>query len=168
MPHSQATLQVLQEPGVLVVRVKGAANMHQCPAILKLAQESRAAGIPACYFDLHECVYMDSTFMGTLVRLKRDLMETFGLIAPSPQCVQLLKQMGLDGLLTVVESPVHGNDSQWRELDTSGKDPSAFKESVVRAHQELAAIPGEGERQFKALAAQFAKAWEAEKNSAPN
>jgi anti-anti-sigma factor len=169
MANAPSGIEVHQDSEGLAFRVSGRASMHQCAALLKVAEESRAAGVKTLSVDLRDCVHMDSTFLGTLLRLKREMFtseEQFALVAPSTECTKLLHQMGMDRLLPVVDGASPQGD--WRQLEDKNADPkSAFQETVVRAHQELANLSGSGGDQFRALATKLAKAWEAEKQQRP-
>jgi anti-anti-sigma factor len=158
--------------------------MHQSPAFLRVAARSLAGGVTSLKVDLRECAYMDSTFMGSLLTLKREVEakgagNEFALVAPSSPCRGLLQQMGMDRVLRIVDTT--GGDAaaqpsgDWRELEdadaaaaAAGEHPQAFQETVVRAHQELAEMPGAGAQQFKAIASKLTKAWEAEKGKPAN
>ena len=171
MGTPQADIRVHQDPHVLTFRVSGRATMQQSPALLRAAARSLAGGVTSLRVDLHDCAYMDSTFLGCLLALKRQVDahggRDFALIAPSPQCMGLLRQMGMDRVLHITgEAAAVLPDSEWHALDDPAPDRHAeFKETVVRAHQELAGLPaGSGADQFKAIASKLTRAWEAEKD----
>jgi anti-anti-sigma factor len=170
---AQTGIRVHEDPQALTFRVSGRATMQQSPAVLRVANESLAAGVSTLRVDLRDCAYMDSTFLGSLLALKRAAGANggadFALVAPSAVCRGLLRQMGMDRVLRIIEEPETGPADDGRELEVSSTErQTAFQETVVRAHQELAALPGSGADQFKSIASKLTKAWEAEKGRTPH
>ena len=175
MGTAQADIRVHQDPHVLTFRVSGRATMQQSPALLRAAAQSLAGGVTSLRVDLHDCAYMDSTFLGSLLALKRQVDaqgggRDFALLAPSPRCIGLLQQMGMDRVLRITGEAADLPENEWRALDDPAPDRQAeFKETVVRAHQELAGLPtGSGADQFKAIASKLTQAWEADKGRPAN
>ena len=174
MGTPQTDIRVHQDPSVLTFRVSGRATMQQSPAFLRAAARSLTEGVTSLRVDLHDCAYMDSTFLGSLLALKRQVDarggRDFALLAPSPQCMSLLQQMGMDRVLRITGEAAELPDNEWRALDDPVPDRQAeFKETVVRAHQELAGLPtGSGADQFKAIASKLTQAWETEKGRPAN
>jgi hypothetical protein len=115
--------------------------------------------------DLRQCTFMDSTFVGTLLFLKRAVHARrcgeFSLIAPSPECRQLFKKMGLEGAFPLIDD--HPDDQGWTELTREGEDAAAFKCNVVQAHQELARLEGAAGEPFRAVMRCLERDLEAEK-----
>jgi hypothetical protein len=119
--------------------------MEQGLAIRRFADQNLGRGTVHLHVDLRHCIYADSTFLGTLLYLKRTVdrggQGRFALICPSPQCCQSMRQMGLDVLLpTLMEDEPPA--SAWTELACGTEDVPAFRNNVVQAHQELAGLPG--------------------------
>src|SRR5262249_25671159 len=93
--------------------------------------------------DLRHCTHMDSTFIGTLLQLKRtaekDGRARFTLLSPSTPCGQLLLQMGLLRVFTILS--IEEDAGPWTEL-CQEEDVAAFQGNAVEAHQELATLEG--------------------------
>src|SRR5208283_547941 len=70
-----------------------------------LSRIEEAADVPAVFVDLSRSRYMDSTFIGLLVAMDRRLQRGPGgrlhLVDPSPECLDLLRQLGLLEILLV-------------------------------------------------------------------
>jgi hypothetical protein len=98
---------------------------------------------------------MDSTFLGTLLYLKRAVERQphgqFTLLSPSTLCCGLLAQMGLTELFTLDTTAAEAGAASWTLLQTEPASAKAFKQSVVQAHQELANLPGPAGEPFRAL-----------------
>src|SRR5262249_13738980 len=105
--------------------------------------------------DLRHCTYMDSTFLGTLIRLQRTVHGVedgeFSLVCPSPECRRLFQQMGVEGGFPTIET-AECADQAWAEMTCGKDDVPAFQRSVVQAHQELAAVPGRCAETFREVA----------------
>jgi anti-anti-sigma factor len=139
----------------MLFRVEGWAQMDLGLALRRAGEKGIAQGATTLLVDLRQCVYMDSTFLGTLLLLKRALARRPGgrlaLIAPSPECCDLLEQMGLKDLFPLgTEEELAAGD--WTALSTDLDDIKAFKCNVAQAHIELASLPGPAGETFKKVA----------------
>jgi anti-anti-sigma factor len=166
MAAQQTIIRVHQHDQTITLQIEGQATMKHSPAVRQFAEQCFAEDTTALSVDLRHCTHMDSTFLGTLLFLKR-LVERreagrFALISPAPQCRQILQQMGLGKIFPVVdgeELPV----SVWRDLPSGPEDILAFKRNVVQAHQELGRLEGPAGETFRELAEQLAQELAAEK-----
>lgn len=140
-----------QEGQTATFKVDGRATMHQSTPLRRQAETSLAAGVLRINVDLRDCPYMDSTFLGTLLFLHKQLGERqgrFSLIAPSTACAKLLRQMGLDDYLREHDDAVSPTGG-WSELPPGGTDGPSMRRTVEEAHRELAGLPGEAGAQFE-------------------
>ena len=140
-----------QDGQTATFKVEGRGTMHQSSPLRRQAETCLSGGTLRIDVDLRDCVYMDSTFLGTLLLMKKQLGERqgrFSLVAPSQACTKLLRQMGLDDYLgehADVVSPLTG----WVELPTGSNDSQTMRRTVEQAHQELAGLPGKPGAQFE-------------------
>lgn len=137
----------------LTFHVTGPATMASCLVLRRRAEQAVAAGAVALRFDLRRCTHMDSTFIGTLLFLKRAAGRALGelvLVAPSPRCCQVLEQMGLTGVFptATTEEP---DTAGWADLGAGREDDGACKRNIVEAHRELAALPGPTGEVFRSV-----------------
>jgi hypothetical protein len=107
------------------------------------------------WLDLRRCCHMDSTFIGTLLFLKRAADRRgpgrFAVVSPSPECGRIMEQIGVAAvlpILTTAEPP----DQAWTVLPEDTHDMQAFQQCVVKAHQELADLGGAAGEPFRAVA----------------
>ena len=152
MAKAQGTVRFHQRDQTVTFRVEGRGTMTWSLPLRRTAERLLDAGAKRVRIDLRDCTYMDSTFLGTLLTLKKAVDRAGGrltLLMPSPACVRILHQMGLTDVLPV---QVEGADphASWTELACETNDP-AFRRNVVQAHEELAALPGPAGEQFKAV-----------------
>ncbi len=165
MAAQQTMIRVHQHDQIMTLQIEGQATMKHSPAVRQFAEQCLADDTTALSVDLRHCTHIDSTFLGTLLFLKR-LVERreagrFALISPAPQCRQLLQQMGLEKIFPMVdreELPV----SVWKNLPSGPEDMLAFKRNVVQAHQELGRLEGPAGETFRELADQLAQELTAE------
>lgn len=165
MVATEQALCVHQQGQVIDCQVIGRGTMRQSPALRELVEKSLAVGPVVLRIDLRQCMYLDSTFLGTMVLFKRIIGRRggqFSLVAPSVECCQLLKKMGMQGLFPITSGEDLPAISDVRELK-SQPDDYAFRRNVFEAHQALASLPGPAGEIFHDAAAQLAEAWEVEK-----
>ena len=140
-----------QEGPTATFKVDGRGTMHQSSSLRRQAEACISGGALSVNVDLRDCTYLDSTFLGTLIFLDKQLrlrQGQFSLIAPSQACTKLLRQMGLDEYMSEnpdAVSPTTG----WTELPTIVNDSQTMRRTVEQAHQELAALPGKAGAQFE-------------------
>jgi anti-anti-sigma factor len=164
MSSGEGFLRLQQCGQTIFCHVIGQATMRQSPALRLRAEQCLAAGPVTLHVDLHECIYMDSTFLGTLLMFRRLLVDRgmgqFALVAPSPECSRLLRQTGLGGVFCVLaeESP----PDKAGEVLESEPEGDSFQRMIVEAHQELADLPAPAGAIFRDVAAQLRQDWEAE------
>ncbi len=120
--------------------------------------------IPAVFIDLSECRYMDSTFIGLLVAIDKRLQKISGarlhLLRPSPECIDILSQLGLqDFLLIDRDGPVLPADME--ELSSSLGRPGA--DFVLKAHEALMETSEEARKKFALLKEMLEKKLRGEK-----
>lgn len=155
MQGPPCAVQVRQEQQIATLRIEGRINMNSCPAIGHWADACLAEGVSQLRVDLSRCSYMDSTFVGTLLSLYRRCKDrapgTFALVAPSPPCAQVLRQMHLLEILNVLPQADTGTTG-WTTLPLEPDGQTAVIGQVVQAHQELAALPGEVGQSFRGIA----------------
>src|SRR4051812_38403735 len=107
--------------------------MAQSLPMRRHAERLIASGTRMVRVDLRDCAYADSTFLGTLLGLKKTLDRQGGslmLVMPSAACVKILDQMGLTEML-----PAETSDGEltgeWADLPTDGVgDPVSFRQNV--------------------------------------
>ncbi|MGE0824344.1 MAG: STAS domain-containing protein [Candidatus Binatia bacterium] len=165
MAVQQGNIRVYQHDRTVTFQVEGKATMHLSPAVRRYAEQSLSAGPTVLSVDLRHCIHMDSTFLGTLLFLKR-LVErreesSFALLSPSPRCRQLLQEMGMEKIF-VIEDVEELPPDIWTELESGSENVTAFKRNVVQAHQELGRLDGPAGETFRALATEMAAELDAE------
>jgi anti-anti-sigma factor len=165
MAATLGVLWVRQDGPHLTFRAEGRATMHHSLPLRQCVEQAACAGTIHVRVDLRDCTYMDSTFLGTLLFLKKmtdkRCLGDFALVGPSAVCMQLLKSMCLDRIYPIQaaeELPAEG----WTALYTEKPEAPEFRRNVVEAHQELAGVPGPASVIFGPVANCLAKDLEEE------
>jgi anti-anti-sigma factor len=154
MAAPQGVVRVRRHEGTVTFQVEGWTTMNQSLSFRKTAEYQLSGGATELRIDLRHCTFMDSTFIGTLLFLKRATntrkQGRFVLVSPSQACCELFQKMGLDGVFTI-EAADEPAGSDWTELARGADDVKAFQCNVVQAHQELANLPGRAGEPFRAV-----------------
>jgi anti-anti-sigma factor len=138
--------------------VIGRANAHHSPGLRQYAEGALRSGANTILVDLRDCRHCDSTFVGTLLRLKHTVAAKAGsmqLVRPSAEVRDILAHMGAQRLFEIVEHvPGRDEDMTWQEIaDDDGRTASSrFKRNAMEAHQALAGAGGELAARFGAVA----------------
>jgi anti-anti-sigma factor len=154
MATAQGTVRTYQQDNTLTFRVEGRGTMTQSLPLRRCAERALETGVTRVLVDLRDCNYMDSTFLGTLLTLKKTLEKRpegkFVLLAPSAACARILQQMGLTEMLPT-EADEPPLEAVWTELMCEVEDVNSLKSNIAQAHQELASLPGPAGEQFQAV-----------------
>ncbi len=165
MALPQGVVRFHHQDQTVTFRVEGRGTMNNSLPLRRCAESLLASGTTRVRVDLRDCTYMDSTFLGTILALKKALERSQGqlvLVAPSVGCSRILQQMGLADVLPAQSEPPAA-ELTWTELSSEATDPQSFKRNIVQAHEELANLPGQAGEQFKAVTRCLAEASKADK-----
>jgi anti-anti-sigma factor len=160
MAIPQGVVRFHQKDQTVSFRVEGRGTMNNSLPVRRCAERFLSGGVTQVRIDLRDCSYMDSTFLGTLLTIRKNLERVGGqlvLIAPSTSCCRILEQMGLSDVLPAQLDPP-GPETVWTELGSEPPDVQSFKRNVTQAHEELANLPGPAGEQFKAVVRCLAEA----------
>ncbi|REJ95163.1 MAG: anti-sigma factor antagonist, partial [Planctomycetota bacterium] len=105
MPTDSGTIDACCQHGVVRLRVCGRAQAFQCPALRRFVEDCLAGDATELRIDLSGCEHFDSTFLGTLLHLRRTRCATGGailtLVNPSQESLEILKRMGVKRLFNI-------------------------------------------------------------------
>lgn len=156
------TVRFRRDGDTLDVRVEGWGTAPLCLPLRRLVERHFAEGVAGVRVGLRLCAHVDSTFVGTLLFLKRAVDRVgrgrFALVAPSEECRQVLEQMGIERAFPVTLEEEAAAD--WAELRIEPGDANAFRHNVVDAHRELATLDGPAGDQFREVARGMTQAME--------
>ncbi len=151
---SQTRYRIARNATMVYVRAEGLANMKSAPLLHAFLAKARDEGTRSAYIDLSACLGMDSTFMGLLVGNAQAFTDKGGRLAvvkPNELCLRLLKQLGVDEVVTVVpEAEVPSAEYIDIQGDTA-VDMKSRTDLVRQAHQNLASLNEENKTKFSAF-----------------
>src|SRR3984893_13951711 len=100
MATQQGLVRVCRSCQTVTFQVVGWGRMYQSMPLRRLSEKYLAEGITRLHVDLRHCTYLDSTFLGTLLTLRRASKKCrqveFYLVSPSAECCRLFQQMGVE------------------------------------------------------------------------
>lgn len=133
------------------VRVVGLGTAVTCATFVGFAEAMAKQGYRRLVCDLAECRGIDSTFMGTLARLRGDIADVV-LVNTSSHCLQQLRSVGIDHLLHVEETPQEiPKGVTLLPLSCAEATPRDRAKLILRAHQELIRLDRKNEQLFGAF-----------------
>ena len=163
MMKSSSPFLVVESDDCLLVRVCGKANF-QNSLILKRYVEKKIDSIRSIIIDLAECLSMDSTFIGTLASLSRELEKKFGdklkVFSAQGRNLEVLQELGVHFVLDV--NPKSESLKKFvQKFDKSSflcieaNSVNTYRKHVLEAHETLI-NQNEGNRQrFSSLIEQL-------------
>jgi anti-anti-sigma regulatory factor len=168
MAAPQGIVRMHRAGQTVVFQVEGRGTMTQAHSFRRCADQSLAEGVTSLRIDLSHCTHMDSTFIGTLLCLKRDADRRGGcqvaLISPSTSCTRLLKQMAVTDLFPLLDEAALPGEG-WTDLPCGPEALSTIKTNVEQAHVELAALSGPASEAFRDVVRCLNKARETEREN---
>lgn len=129
----------------------GRGTFQNSTGLKEFAAEMTRRGHKDFVIDLKECELMDSTFMGTLagIALRLGSGGTLHIVRPNERCRQVMKNLGLDRIVSVEDEPGAGEAAPPLH-DAEGNPPrEAKRETIIEAHENLVAADPQNEVRFK-------------------
>ena len=157
------------ENDIIYARATGHVTALVCPP-LKTALFDRLDSNPPVrdvYFDLSDCEYMDSTFLGLIVGAQKRFARLSGrgrdatsivLLGVNDPCKGLLRTIGVIGMVEISnDSPPFPEDLE--RLSGEARTSARF---LLDAHEELSELSDENRKRFGGLTTILKKAADAE------
>ncbi len=142
----------------LVVRIVGRGTMQESQAFRAAVEPSLDAGVVV--FDATHCDYVDSTFLGCLIWIKKACEQSperrFVIAASAATRVKLFSTSSLDGYFDFVDACPEPLD-KFVTIDVEKLDPEELGRHVMRCHELLSDMGGRKAKAFKAVADRLAK-----------
>ncbi len=138
----------------VVVRVEGRACFQNCRCLKEFFATMTGRGQTRFVLDLARCTGMDSTFLGVVAGAAIELRgraPAGALIvrSPGPRNLELLRNLGLHRLLTVVED-IATSENPCTPLDCQPeKSELANARLALEAHQNLVAVDATNQARFE-------------------
>ena len=168
MNQESSKLVVARHADGYVVHIVGRGTMHESPSFLRLAQSCLTHERANVFVDISQCDYLDSTFLGCLVSLHKQVAEnapaSLVIAGPSARRQQLLGPTHMDKVFQQSDvSPKEIGPSQCIPIGKCDQD--AWGRHILDCHRHLSQIEGPQQAAFKAVVDQLEKELA---NSRPN
>jgi len=139
----------MEEPSIWVsqhldcayVQVKGKGTFHNAHYAKQFAESVIKKGVHAFVFDLKDCTYIDSTFMGMMAGVACSLkpLGSTSIINPSPKNFELLQNLGLDRVMTIKSEPTQLTTNHFSAVGKESQPPdkTAVAKTMLESHETL-------------------------------
>jgi anti-anti-sigma regulatory factor len=148
----QSELLIGQVSNGLVLRVVGRGTMQESVAFRAAAESNTDGGI--VIFDAMQCEYLDSTFLGCLIGIKKACEQSanrrFVIKACNATRVKLFSTSSLDKYFDFIETCPE--PAELKPIDTGALDPTTLGRHAMRCHEHLAERGGREAAAFKSVA----------------
>lgn len=136
----------------MVLRVIGRGTWRESVAVQECVLQAAPPHGTTC-IDLSRCDYLDSTFMGMLLRVNRELSGDglrFSIAVPTPLRGQLFKTTQLETVLQLCDqAPAVVDDLG--QVPTHASGPDDVASHVLAAHEELLNVVAASRESFAAV-----------------
>jgi len=152
----ETQILVARQGSLAFIQVKGRGSFQNAGAIKSFYQEMLAEGVCQFIFDLENCTYMDSTFMGTLAGLGAKLKQRpdgeVRIVNVGERNLEMLSNLGLDRVINISVTGVDyqaPGDTDLAEAPAPLQSKRELNEDMLEAHETLAALDAANAPKFK-------------------
>jgi anti-anti-sigma factor len=152
-------IRVVLHDGHALVCIEGRGTYKVSSSLKRFAATTIDQGITEFVVDMHDCDYMDSTFMGVLagvaLRLRRVGKGNVRMINLLPSAQEALQTVGIDDLLVPCEATQIGSElfatcrgGHGEQLEEATARDGGTLETMLQAHEDLVAASPDTAAQF--------------------
>ena len=156
MPQEEKPIFTVSLSGeTAVLRINGRASYLTSAPVNSLFSHLMDQGKQKILVDFENCAGMDSTFLGILaggaLRIKKEFPDGFmGLCNLGPRNMELVRNLGLHRILTVVDSPDGGPSIPETAATFEALESETVEtDSVLKAHKNLIEADRENAAKFQ-------------------
>ena len=148
-----ATVLIVKTEYGYAVRVEGRANMECSPSLKNFGENIVQGAFSKIVFDMKECIWMDSTFMGTLAMLGLKAKKagiTIEMVNMDQKNTRLIRDLGIDGLFKFENSaPTPApQDANWVDISSAPSTMKNSAETILAAHETLVEVDDSNAQKF--------------------
>jgi anti-sigma B factor antagonist len=150
---SKANIMIARNNDGYSIRVEGRATFECSSPIKNFADNLVAGTIKKVNIDLKACIWMDSTFMGTLATLglhakRADVVVN--IINANEKNIKLLKELGIYKLFIYDSNPSKTVSNAWEKITGRTRENKRnIAKTVLEAHETLMTVDKENVVKFK-------------------
>jgi anti-anti-sigma regulatory factor len=161
MPESKNRIQVAVAGERVTFRVAGRATLDVTKEFKAACEALILAGGRQFALELAGCDTMDSTFLGTIVRLSRTLKAatpsgSVTLVAMTAKVRDQVSCLGVLGFFQIADAPAD-TTAEYQAVAGHPASKAEMAQVSLEAHQELISTSAENERRFRDVAAFLAE-----------
>lgn len=133
----------------IVLRLVGRGTMQESPAFRKAAEVALKNSDLVC--DLSQCEYLDSTFLGCLIGVRKQAEQkgrALNIVADKAAQVRLFSTSSLDKYFDFTDSPP-ATSGDWMTIAPESLDVEAISRHVLVCHERLADRGGAEGKAFR-------------------
>lgn len=148
----KADVLILKADYGYAVKVEGRANLECSPSLKNFGENIVPGAFSKITFDMSECAWMDSTFMGTLAMLGLKAIKA-GISVEMHNMDfknrELIKDLGIEGLFKFENSVVSPPDSaNWTNIASAKASEKNTAETILEAHETLVEVDDSNIQRF--------------------
>ncbi len=137
-----------------IVKVNGRGSFRTARLVKLFGEQASALGVSKIAYDLRDCTYMDSTFMGVMASLgaaqRKQTGEPLQVFNPSPRNLELMENLGLNHLLDIQAGPgPTPRAARPVEITAEPESKQEISEMMLDAHEALVEINPANAAQFQ-------------------
>lgn len=135
---------VARQANLGFVKIIGRGSFQNSGCVKAFYEQLLKEGVSRFVVDLDECTYLDSTFLGILLRLGLKLRQAgqglLNVLNASPRNLELLRNLGLDRLIRINSSKVElngVNEKLLAEIACPVPTKAQAAPTILEAHEAL-------------------------------
>lgn len=152
-PDPQDHILVAVDESAGYAKINGRGSYKVSSSMKSFAGRVIDLGKGRLVIDLHDCIGMDSTFMGVLAgvsqRLSRECEGKVVVTGVSDKITNLMKTLGLSRLVEIHHDGSDESGQEYAALDNPGETPLESAETMLEAHENLVDIHEENSLRFQ-------------------
>lgn len=150
--NQETYLTVGRKHRVVIFKVAGRGTMRNSPPLEKLALTAlNEGGANKIIIDLEDCLYMDSTFMGSLVGINSALLkkgdQRLIIANADDRNKRLLDNLGLSRIMDL-RNDLGKFEAEWELAVNEPLEPKLLAKHILAAHDYLGKIDAKNRARF--------------------
>ena len=137
----KSTVLVAREADLAYIQVNGRGSFQNAGHFKSFYSEVIKNGAQRFVIDLKNCTYLDSTFLGTMTGLGKELKDSptgkLQIINSSTRNFELMQSLGLDRLFQIQSNGLGYKPEQMQELENKPGTKENTGLTMLEAHENL-------------------------------
>lgn len=152
----KGSVLIARETYGYIIKVEGRANLECSPALKNFIDSiTPEENVSKIVFDLSDCKWMDSTFMGTLTILglkSRKMNIAVEICNADQRNLGLIRDLGISNLFEFISNVSLRADIKWENIvETQKSSDGAVAETILKAHETLVEADSSNAPKFEGI-----------------